>query len=155
LRLTFRHFPWVVPQGTEFAGDGLHSGECIIRVAFLGDQLASDFRGAQASIEAPRAKLGVSLALAINQGLDIGEQGGPMVFHALPATGRKGIQTGEAAFQLMGAFADRHAAPAEVAFRTPLAPWPQFLDRPGHKEPASAAFEGLSRFYEQGLMGIG
>ena len=155
LRLTFRHFLRVVPEGIELAGNRLHRGECGIRVALLGDQLASDFGGTQTGIQTRRAKLGVGLALAIHEGFDIGEQLGQMVFYALPTTGRKGIKTREAAGQFMGTFADRHAAPAKVAFRAPLPTWPQLFDRTCHKEPASATFEGLSCFHEQGLEGIG
>src|SRR5215510_8835956 len=124
LRLTLGYLLRVVAEGVEFRREGLHGGQGVICVALLGDELASDFGGAQPSIQPGRPKPRVSLTLAINKGFDIGEQVGQVVFHALSPTGRAGIKTLETAFQLMGAFADSHPAPAEVAFCTPLSAWP-------------------------------
>ena len=38
----------------------------------LGEELAPDFRGTEPGVQTRRAKLGVCLALAIDEGLDIG-----------------------------------------------------------------------------------
>jgi len=43
-----------------------------------------------------------------------------VIFCALATTGRKGIETPEAALQLLAAFADSHTAPAECTFCAPL-----------------------------------
>ena len=153
--LTFRDFLRVVPQGIEFAGDRLHHGECLIRVAFLGDELAADFRRAQTSIQARRTKLWVGLALAIDDGGDIGEQARQMVFRPLASTGRKGIKASKTALQFMQAFAECPTVPTQFAFRLPLAAWSQFFDRSCHEEPARATLQGLGRVNEQCLERIG
>jgi hypothetical protein len=155
LWLTFRDFLWVVPEGIEFAGDRLHRGECLSRVAFLGDELAADFRRAQTGIQARRTKLGVGLALAIDNSGEIGEQARQVVFRTLAPTGRKGIKAPKTALQFMQAFAEGPTVPTQFAFRLPLAAWSQFFDRSCHEKPASAPLQGLGRVNEQGLERIG
>jgi hypothetical protein len=83
--------------------------------------LAPDFRSTQPGIETRRAQLGVGLALAINESADSPKQGGEMVFGALSPAGREGIETPEATFQLMRAFADGAPVLAQVAFGAALA----------------------------------
>ena len=153
--LTFRNFLRVVPQGIEFAGDRLHRGECLIRVAFLGDELAADFRRAQTRIQARRTKLWVGLALAIDDGGEIGEQVWQVVFRPLAPTGCKGIKAPKTAVQFMQAFAECPPVPPQFAFRLPLAAWSQFFDRACHEESASAPLQGLGRVHEQCLERIG
>jgi hypothetical protein len=53
--------------------------------------LAADFRRAQTSAQARRTKLWVGLALAIDDGGDIGEQTRQVMFRTLAPTGRKGM----------------------------------------------------------------
>jgi hypothetical protein len=141
LRLTLRHLFRVVAQGIEFCGQGLHGGQDVISVAVLSDELAADFGGAQTRIQSGGAKLGVGLTLTIHNGFDIGQQGGQVVFHTLPATGREGIQTGETTFQLMGALADGHPTPAEGTFGAPLPARAQFFDGTCHEEPTGTAVQ--------------
>ena len=64
-----------------------------------------------------------------------------MVCHALPPTGRQGLQTHDAPCARLGACAERPPAPAAVACRTPWSAWPQCCDRPCHTAPAGAAME--------------
>ena len=71
--LTLGHFFGVGAQGLEFACQGLHGGQCVIGVAFLGDELASDFGSAQTRIQPGGAKLGVGLTLTIDDGFDGGQ----------------------------------------------------------------------------------
>ena len=105
LGLTLSDLFGIVTQGVEFRCECLHGGQGSVRVAFLHNELTSDFGGTQAGIEPRRAKLRVGLTLAIDDGFDISEQGGQVIFYALATTGRKGIETPEPALQLMAAFA--------------------------------------------------
>src|SRR5215831_4756268 len=90
LRLTFGDLLGIVPEGIEFGRQGLHRGERVISVPVLGDELASDFGGAQTGIEPCRAKLRIRLTLAINDSVHIVQQGGQVGFHRLTTTGSKG-----------------------------------------------------------------
>ena len=117
LWLTLGHLLGIVPEGIEFGRQGLYRGERGIRVTFLGDELASDFRGTQTGIEPGRAKLRVRLTLAIDDGFHIGQQGGQAGFHGLPTPGGEGIQTRETTVQLMGALTNGDPAPAEPRSR--------------------------------------
>ena len=58
-----------VAQGVELGTDGLGSGKLSVSVAVLGDELAPDFGGTEAGVEAIGAELGIGLALAINDAL--------------------------------------------------------------------------------------
>ena len=153
--LTFRDFLRVVPEGIEFAGDRLHRGECFIRVAFLGDELAADCRRAHTGIQTCRTKLWVGLALAIADSGAIGEQVRQVVFRTLAPPGRTGIKAPKTAWQFMQAFAECPTVPAQCAFRLPLAAWSQFFDCSCHEEPARATLQGLGRVNEQYLERIG
>jgi len=121
----------------------------------LGDELAADFRRAQPGIQARRTKLWVGLALAIDDGGDIGEQARQVVFRTLAPTGRKGIKAPKTALQFMQAFAERPTVPTQFAFCLPLAAWSQFFDRSCREEPARATLQGLGRVHEQCLERIG
>ena len=57
----------------ECAGQGLYSGQCVIGVAFLANELASDFGSAQTRIQPGGPKLGIGLTLTIDDGLDVGQ----------------------------------------------------------------------------------
>jgi hypothetical protein len=139
----------------ELAGDRLPRGECLSRVAFLGDALAADCRRAQTGRQARRTNLWVGLALASDAGGDIGEQAWHVVCRTLAPTGRKGIKAPQTALQFMQAFAECPTVPTQFAFRLPLAAWSQFFARSCHEEPASATLQGLGRVNEQGLERIG
>ena len=66
-----------------------------------------------------------------------------MVFGTFATSAQKGIETREAALELMRAFAEGTPVPTQFAFRATLAAWSQLFDRPRHKESAGAPFEGL------------
>jgi hypothetical protein len=123
LRLTFGDLLGRVPKGIACGRQGLHRGERVISVTVLGDALASDCCGTQTGREPCRAQLRIRLALAIDNGFHIAQQGGQGGFHGLTPTGGKGLQARETTVQLMGAFTDGHPAPAECTFRTSLATW--------------------------------
>lgn len=150
-----RDFLRVVPEGIECAGDRLHRGEGLIRVAFLGDALAADFRRAQPGLQARRTKLWGGWALAIDDGGDIGEHARQVVFRTRAPTGRNGIKAPKTAVQCMQAFAECPTVPTQCAFCLPLAAWSQFFDRSCHEEPARATLQGLGRVNEQCLESIG
>jgi hypothetical protein len=59
-----------VAQGIELGADGLGSRKLSVGVAFLGDELAPDFGGTEAGVQAGGTELRVSLALAINDALN-------------------------------------------------------------------------------------
>jgi hypothetical protein len=154
LRLTLGYLLRVIAKSVEFCCNGLHGGQGLIGVALVRDELATDFRGAQARIEPVCAELGVRLALAIDNGLEIGQQMGQVIFRALAATEGEGIEAGEPTCQLAHAFADGHAAPRKLTFRAPLATRAQLFDGTGHKQPTSTALEGLGRIDKQRLEGV-
>jgi hypothetical protein len=139
----------------ELGGDRLHGGQRRWRVALVGDEWAPDFLGTQSGVQTRRAKLGVCLALAIDDGLEIKQQMREMVFGAFATSGRKGIETREAALSLMRALAEGPPVPTQFAFRATLAAWSQFFDRPRHKESAGAPCEGLGGLHEQGFERVG
>ena len=149
--LRFRDLFGGVAQGIKFGADGLHRRQCGISVALVDNQLATYFGGAQAGIQALRAKLGISLALAINNGTDIVQQVRQMVFRPLAAPCGEVVLNRHAAFQLTPALAKGYAAPPEFPFRPPLATGPQFLHRTCHKDAAGTPFEGLGRVDKQRL----
>jgi hypothetical protein len=151
LRLTLDHLLRVVAEVVEFRGDGLYRGQCLLSIAVVREELATDFRGAQAGVEPVRAELWVRLTLAIDNGTNIRQQLGQVVFRALATTEGKGIEAGKSAFQLMHAFADGHPAPPEFAFCAPLSAGPQFFDGAGHKQPAGTALERCRCLDEQRL----
>jgi hypothetical protein len=155
LGLTLSDLFGIVTQGVEFRCECLHGGQGSVRVAFLHNELTSDFGGTQAGIEPRRAKLRVGLTLAIDDGFDISEQGGQVIFYALATTGRKGIETPEPALQLMAAFADSHTAPTEFTFCAPLPTYAQFFDGTRHKEPAGTSFQGPGCINKEGLERVG
>jgi hypothetical protein len=73
LWLTLGYFLGVVAQGIELACQGLHGGQCVIAVAFLSHELASDFGSAQTRIQPGGTKLGVGLTLTIDDGFEVGQ----------------------------------------------------------------------------------
>jgi predicted ATPase len=115
LGATLRHRLRIVAQCVEFGANRCRGGQLGIGVAFLRDQLPAHFSGTQARIQAGRAELRVGLALAIDNRLDIGQEGRQMVLGPFPPTQRKGIDALDATVQFAHAFADGHAAPAQFA----------------------------------------
>jgi len=68
LGLGFGHLLGIVTQVGQLGAESLHGREVGVGIAFLGNQLASDFGRTEASIQAVRAELGISLTLTINKG---------------------------------------------------------------------------------------
>src|SRR4029450_9807811 len=80
LGLTLGHFLREIAQIIQFSADSFGRWQYGIRVAFVGDQLTPHLGRCQARIEAVGAELGVGLALAIDDGLDIRQEVGQMCF---------------------------------------------------------------------------
>jgi hypothetical protein len=89
--------------------------------------LAPDFGGTEAGIQPRGAELGVSLALAVDNGGDIGKQIGEVVFGTLAAARSEVVRDGDAAFEFARSFTNDDAAPAKIPFRLPLPPGPSSL----------------------------
>lgn len=117
----------------------------------MGDELAADFRGTYACVQARCTEAGIGVTLAINEGADVTKERRQVDCSPLAPPRGKGIKTDDAPCQFMCAFAHGDAVPAQCAFGKALAPWPAFFDRARHTESASAAFERLGRFDAQGL----
>src|SRR5262245_24826821 len=81
--LTLGDFLRIVTQSIEFGANRLGRGQLLIRVAFLGNQLAPHFRSSQPGIQAMSAELRVSLALTVDNSFDISQKMGQMIFGAL------------------------------------------------------------------------
>ena len=79
MRLTLGDLFGIVTQGVELRRERLHGGQCSVRVAFLPNELPSDFGSTQSGIQPRRAKLRIGLTLAIDNRFDIGEEGGEVV----------------------------------------------------------------------------
>jgi len=135
--------------------DRLHGGQRRVGVAFLGDQPTAHFHGGQPGIQPPGAELRISLALAVNERRDVGEQGGQAVLRPLAAPQGEGVDDGDAARQLAGTLADRPPVPPEFALGPPLPTRPQLPRRPRHEHAAGAAAEGPRGLNEQRLMPVG
>ena len=78
--LSLGDFLGEVAQPVQLGADGLGGRQLSISVAFLGHALAPDLGSPQAGVEAGRVELGISLALAIDNGGNIGEEVGQMDF---------------------------------------------------------------------------
>jgi hypothetical protein len=137
-----------------WACQGWHGGPRVIGVALLGNALASDCGSAQTRIQPGGAKLGIGLTLTLDEGFEVRQSGGQVVLHALPATGRAGLQTGDPALQHMGALADGDTAPAEFTLCAPLAPRASVFDGACHKDAAGTACKGPRCVHDQGFEGI-
>ena len=87
MRLTFGDFFGKVAQAVELGSDRLHGGQLLMPVALPYDELAPDFSSTQPGVQTCRAKLGVCLALAIDDGLDIRQQVREMVFGTFATSG--------------------------------------------------------------------
>ena len=153
--LTLGDFLRVVAQRIQFGADGFRGRQGGVRVAFLGDQLAPHLGRCQAGIQAGGAELGVGLALAIDDGLDIRQEVGEMLFGALPPTQGKGIDTDHAAVEFAHTFANGHPPPPQFARGALLPTRPQFFDGAGHKQATGAALERLGGLDQQGLERVG
>jgi hypothetical protein len=118
----------IVPQRVELGCDRLHGWEFSVGVAFLADQLPTHLRSIQPRVQSVGAKLGINLALRINNGRNIGEELGQMRFSWLAPARGEVVQADPATFQFTGAFTNRLTIPAQGAFGTPLAARPEFFD---------------------------
>jgi len=144
------HLGEAVAQEVELGVDRLLGGQLLVGVALRRDQLLADLGGTDASEEPLGLELGVGLALAIGDGLDVVEQVGQVVLHGPTPAGGEGIEASQAAVQLVPPLADGDPAPAEMFLGPALSAWPQGFDGLGHEDPSLMAFEGLGRIDEDG-----
>ena len=143
-----RHFRRIVAHLIEFGRDGSGRGQLLVSIAELGDQLTTHLRGGQARVQTLRFELGIGLALPVDNGSDIYQQIGQVFFGQFAASGAKGIQTDDAAFDFVGPFPNRLAIPAQLSFGSAGSARPQLFDDACHKHPAGTAFELLSGVHE-------
>src|SRR5262245_20363584 len=139
----------------QLGADGFRSRQGGVRVAFLGDQLAPHFGRCQAGIQTGGAELGISLALAIDDGLYIRQEVGEMLFRTFPSTPCTSINTDHTTGEFVHTFANGHPPPPQFA-RSALWPtWSQFFDGASHKQATGAALERLCSLDQQGLERVG
>jgi len=144
------HLGEAVAQEVELRVDRLLGGQLLVDVALGRDQLASDLGGTDPGEEPLGLELGVGLALAIGDGLDVVEQVGQVVLRGPAPPSCEGVEASQATVQLVHPLADGDPTPAEMSLGPPLSAWPQGFDRLGHEEPSPNAFEGLGRIDEDG-----
>jgi hypothetical protein len=124
----------VVAQLVKLAPDSLFHGQLLIGVAFVQDQLFPNRGGGQARVQPLRLERWVGLALAIDEGLDVGEQLRKVFFSALASAQAEGIKAADARRQFVHPFADGHPIPAQFAFGSPLPIRAEATDRSCHEE---------------------
>ncbi len=79
---------------------------------------------------------------------------GQVDFGPLSTASGKGIETEEAAFELMHAFSNGDAVPAQFAFGSALTARAKGLDGAGHKEPSVTAFERRGGVDQEGFVRV-
>lgn len=131
----------MVAQRIECDPDGFGLRQRGVGIALRCNQLAAHFACGQAGIKPLVAKLGIGLALAVYDGLDVGKQGRQMRLGRLASAQGKGILTGNACGEFMGSLADAVATPSEFALGQALSAGAKFSDGTGHEHPLRAAFE--------------
>jgi hypothetical protein len=135
--------------------DGFGGRQPGLRGALLGHQLAPPLGRGQSRIQAGSAELGLSLAWALDEGLDSRQEVGKMSFRALPPTQGKGIATAHAAVECVQALTNGHAPPPQFAGGALLPAWPQCFDGACHKQAPGAALERLCGRDQQCLERVG
>jgi hypothetical protein len=98
----------------------------------------------QACVEAGRFELRVGLALPVDDGSDILQEGRQVVFGSFAAAGTTGIQTRDPALQFVDALANGLAIPAQFAFGSAGATWAQGFDRAHQKQRAALPLSCLA-----------
>jgi hypothetical protein len=111
----------------------LDGRQLLVLIAFLDDELATDFSRAEARIQALGTEVGIGLTLAIHDSPQVLQEHWQVGFSPLPTAGGTGIQAAKATGEFMHAFAYRDAVPPEFPFSSALAPWPELLDGARHK----------------------
>jgi hypothetical protein len=142
-RLTLRDLRRVVAQFIQLGADGFRGRECRLQVAFVGNQLVPYLGRCQAGIQAVGAEVGIGLALAIDNSLDIRQEVRAMYCRALPPTQGKGIDTDHAAGAVVQTLAHGHPPPPQFARGALLPTPPQLFDSAGHTQAPGAALERL------------
>jgi hypothetical protein len=110
----------VVAQIVDPATDGLGTGQHLIGITLVHDQLFPDLGGGQPGVQALRLERWVGLALPIDDRLDVVEQLGEVFFGTLAAAPTKGIDAADAAGQFVHPFADGHPIPPQFTLSPPL-----------------------------------
>ncbi len=119
--------------------------------ALLLDELASDFGSTESRVKARGAKRGISLALLLNDRLDILQEMRQVVFSRFTTSGRDVILDRLASLKFSGGFADGAAIPAQFALGQALAASPESFYDFGHEQASGAAFEILGGVDEEGF----
>ncbi len=153
--LGFGDLARVVAQVAQFGRDGASGREFVVTIPVLHDQLPAHFRRSEPGVEARGAKVGVGLALPIDNRLDIGQELRQMLLGAFAAAQREGIQAGHSAVEFAQPLTDRLAIPAEGAFGEALAPGSKFLDGTGEKASAVGSFERLGSLDQPSFACVG
>jgi hypothetical protein len=155
LGLTLGDFLRGVAQLMQCGADGFRGRQGGVRVAFVGDQLAPHLGRCQAGRQAGGVERWSSLALAIDDGLYIRQEGGEMRFRTFPPPPCTGINTEHAAGEFVHTFANRHPPPPQCTRGALLPTRPQCFDGACHKQATGAALEGLGGLDQQGLERVG
>src|SRR5262249_49412553 len=132
-----------VAEVVHLLADGLAAGQLGLAVALLADQLPADLGGRQPGVQPLAGEGRVSLALAVDEGADVGQQAGQVPFGTLAAASGEGIDATDAAGQLMQPFADGAPVPAQLALGAALAIDPQQLDGSGKEQPPVCPTQGF------------
>ena len=146
----------MVAQQVELAIDRLPSGQLGVGVALRGDQLTTDLGGTDAGKKPLGLELGIGLALAIDEALDVIEESRQMLLGGLAAAGGEGIEAGHSGAEFVHRLADGFAVPAEMGLGPDLSTPSHRMNGPGHEEPTLAPLEGLGRVDQDGdHLGVG
>jgi hypothetical protein len=95
------------------------------------------------------------LTLAIDDISDVIEQMGQVDFGPLSTASGKGIETEEATFEFVHAFANGDAVPAQLTFGPSLPARAEVFHRASHKEPSGTTFERRGRFDKERFERVG
>jgi hypothetical protein len=130
----------VVAELMDLAADGLVTGQFLVGVALLRDQLGPDRCDGQPRVQPLSLEGRVGLALPIDDGLDVAEQIGEVFFGAFASAQAKSIDAADARGQLVHPFANSHPVPAQFALGPLLPSGAEHPNRACHEEtPVRAA----------------
>jgi len=128
----------------DLATDGLGTGQLLLGVALLQDQLFPDRCGGQPRVQPSRLERRVSLALVIHEGFDVGEQLGEVLFGAFAPTQAKGIYAADAGGKFAHPLADGHPVPPQFALGLPLPMRAEPTDRSCQEEAPTRTAQRVS-----------
>jgi hypothetical protein len=144
LGTTLLDTPQVVIQLIRLDSNCLCTGQRLLAIALLLDQLLSDLCGGQTRVQAGGPKRRVGLTLHLGKGTDILQQVRQTFLRSFPPTGRKIIQSFQATVQFVLPLANRPTIPAQFHLRAPLPTFSKHLGHMRHKNTAGAAGQPIS-----------